>query len=292
MTENTKAPPTDEGIFVGHSSSSEQHVATTIFKDDTIGTTSTIVEPVGSQFRSFARSKATPGTSDIKSFLERPTQMSTGNFSAANTGILASGNLSALLNSYKTSRMFGMYALRFNLKFTLQVNADRFQQGRYLLVFLPMGGGQVLNQTGRKQNMNFAHLTTITQLPRVELDLAKQTSVTLEVPFMYNLPALEYSSTSNGFLTEYGIWAIVTYSPLATGSGGTTAPWTLWGSFQDIDFTSVSVNQMDTSTVEANNKTLAPCPVLFHGCLVRSVFGERPLSSVHWLKMFHGTHLC
>jgi hypothetical protein len=91
--------------------------------------------------------------------------------------------------------------------------------------------------------MKIANLTTITQLPHVEIDLAKQTHVTLDIPYTFILPAIEFSQSTLAFPKKWGLAFIVPYSPLIPGSGGSTCPYTLWVSMQNTEFVSASANQ-------------------------------------------------
>jgi hypothetical protein len=147
------------------------------------------------------------------------------------------------------------------------VNADRFQQGRYILGWCPLGGGYNSVDHVFKTayyNSRFINLTTITQLPHVELDLAKQTSVTLKIPYSSIFPMLEWSSNAALPSAYLGDVFVFPYSALTPGSGGTSCAFTLWASLQNVTIGSASANQSgDMSTREAKAYGVGPISNVF-----------------------------
>lgn len=290
-TPNDTTPPAQVAQYVQSESTNDSHNVTTTFADDTIGSTASIDKRAYSIHRKVGSGKEAPATDSISSFLERPNNAGSGTFTASDTGVIFSTDLNgSILSSLKKNRMAYIYGLRFDLKVTLQINADRFQAGRYIVGFLPYGGGYNASQINTWYAMHMANLTTITQLPHVEIDFAKQTHVTLEIPWTYTLPFVEYSTPGTGFTTPYGKLFIIPYVPLIPGGGGSSVPWTLWTSLQNVQLASVTVNQMDVGTKEAKQEDIGPVTqVLTRVAKATGVLGEIPIlgpwaSQVSWLS--------
>lgn len=120
---------------------------------------------------------------------------------------------SFLSNAAITAKVQGFQGARLDLEVEIMVNANEMQQGVFRLVWVPMG-----DMSGIMTTTRIADLVLNTQLPGVNLDLATQSSARLVLPFVF--PAAFHS-----FLTgrpSFGTCALVCYSPLKTGSGGST----------------------------------------------------------------------
>lgn len=137
-------------------------------------------------------------------------------------------------NPYQ-DKLEGYMGIRATVVFTLQVNATRFQQGRYMLCAVPQGGaGQSVAQ---KLAFHRFHATTLNQrvqLPHVELDVACDTSATMKLP---------YVSIRNADLIQRGgingpdtyTVCLYPYSPLVAASGDNSASYTLWCHLEDVE---------------------------------------------------------
>lgn len=291
-TPNETEPPSAVGQYVQHESTNDSHNITTTFADDTIGSSAHIENRSYSVHAKIGRGKQAPATDSISSFLERPSSAGSGVFTSSDTGVIFSADLNGtLLSTLKRNRMAYIYGMRFDLKFTLQINADRFQAGRYIMGFLPYGGGYTAAQRTAWYAMHMANLTTITQLPHVEIDFAKETHVTLTIPYTYTLSYLEYSTNSTTFKTPYGVLFIIPYYPLIPGSGGSQVPYTVWASLQAVQLASVSVNQMaSVGDKEAQAQDIGPLTsVLAKVSRATGVLGSIPVlgpwaSQVSWLS--------
>jgi len=177
----------------------------------------------------------------IKSFFEKPIVLQQGNLSTADTTPIAIYSQSHPEDSLFalpiwTDKLRGNFGLRFTMVFTLQVNASRFQQGRYMLTWCPTGGGsRIQSRTSAWVDMHTNSRQARTQLPHVELDIATQTSVVLRVPYSSVMTAFPISSISDankyGTLGQLQIWP---YQPLVAASGITTAGYTLWCHLEDV----------------------------------------------------------
>jgi hypothetical protein len=261
-TPNDETPPATTGVFISQESAQESHNATTKFADDTMGAIATI--PLEARLsRSLYSSSIVPSSQTIVDYLQRPSTVASGIMQASDTTFLYRGDVTEAINALKAERLRGIYMLRCDFEYTLQVNADMFQQGRYILGWVPSGGAHSRALNANKTayyNSRLANLTTITQLPHVEIDLAKQTHVTLKVPYSSIFPMLEWSTNTTLTTTCLGDVFIIPYSPLDPGSGGASCSWTLWVSLQNVTIGSATANQMggDETTKEAKALGVGP----------------------------------
>jgi hypothetical protein len=205
----------------------------THFVDDSLGPTASPVQ-VHSGESSLIRDLDIPGAQDIDAFLKRPSVIKSGSFGVTDSGILWRDDPLKLLmaSTLKLAKMKGNFMLRTDLVLTLNVNAVRFQTGRYILGFIPSGGLVVTSANYKtKFRMHTAHLTTITQTPHVEIDLGTQTHVELRIPFQSIYP---YHVNTGATANAYGIGEafLMPYDALQAASGDTTCGYTLWASME------------------------------------------------------------
>ena len=113
-------------------------------------------------------------------------------------------------------------------------NANQYQQGRYLLVWLPAYNVGQLGYAAR-----LTSLATITQLPHAEIDIACDSEVDLRIPFIFP-SAFHNLMTGDG---DYGNIGLVVYDPFQTGTGGSTS------------FNFTTMISMDPKTVQVFNPT-------------------------------------
>jgi len=222
--------------------------------------------------------------SDIKDFFVRPLPLVSGNLSISD-GATTFSNYRVMgdvlsKNIYK-NKLSGYLGIRATLVLRLQVNANPFQQGRYILAFLPTGGATI-SQTWIDAHRHMA--TQITTLPHVELDVACDTEVQLRIPFVSSYLSFLYRniSTVNNAVGDPGIFFIYPYSPLAVSAGSTTASYTLWTSFDDIELFSVAVPQSGVikDPVEKEQELAQVGPVtnaLRKATKTANILGEIPL---------------
>lgn len=291
-TPNPESPPTLQGITQVSASESTTHNPTTMFADDSSGYDARII-PVVSDADRLVYDISGAGTTTIPDFLARPTLLNSSVFSAADSGIIWSADLSSVFSGPKQSRMTNIYTFKADFEVTLQANADPFQQGRYIMFWLPHGG--VLSPTDASQlplwrNMHTCNLTKITQLPHVELDLATQTHVTLHIPYTSVLPMVQWSTLTNTMTQSLGLIGLIPYSALDPGSGGsTTCGYTVFGSLQNIKLGSAAVNQAATDE-EAKDLGVGPISS-FVGKIGKAanIMGQVPalhsaMSNVSWFS--------
>jgi len=280
MTANIDVPKIIEGVTEVTPTATSSHNPTTKFADDTIGYEA---NPIGNvEFDNFAGEIVAKSSQTIIDYLERPSVLTSGTLAASDSGVLWIGDVTSCITPAKQTRMNNIFTFKSDFKITLQVNADRFQQGRYILFWLPTGGGTtpgILGSNLQWRKMHTCNLTKITQLPHVEIDLATQTHVTLNVPYASIYPMNSWSTDQAKCAFGLGFIGIVPYSPLNPGTGGsTTCGYTLWGSLCNIVIGSASFNQMDAGTREAEAMGVGPISgVLDKVAATADIFGKVPI---------------
>ncbi len=201
---------------------------------------------------------------NILDFLRKPIVLTKGSFATTDPFPPAAYfNLPyvALSNVMWRQKWAGYYGIRMDMRFKLVVNANRFQQGRYIVGWVPLGGS---NGTSHRNietvNMRLATLVQRTTVPHVEIDLATQTSCELLVPFasVNNFYPLENVTQSTAFANVLGYLSIYPYSPLVTVAGSNTASYTLYVSFENVKLFGASNAQSGLSEKEVSNKMDGP----------------------------------
>lgn len=187
----------------------------------------------------------------IKDFLSRPFPVDSGVFSVGDAPTtFLNLNLATLLvgNDALTQKIQGLYLTKFDIKLQLVVNADKFQQGRYILAAVPIAG--MTNNVGRFVLMHRHSKAQITQLPHIQMDLANDSHGELILP---------WPGISTGFLTsEWNnatsisspwIAFLYPYSSLVSPAGSVTASYTLFMSLENVTLGFPAVPQMGTKRV-------------------------------------------
>lgn len=208
----------------------------------------------------------------IKTFLARPIVVSQGNFSIADTysflnslSMPYSGLQLALAGMWK-DKLKGIFGIRFDMKFRIVINANKFQQGRYCLGWVPLAGPVRSTSALKELAFNNTHMATLVQrttVPRVEFDLCKDTVAELTVPFVssknfYPLNAIfgNFDTYSLGYLNLYP------YVPMSSPAGSTVAGYTIYMSFENVRFFGASSPQgrrlVDHSAREVTNTSNGP----------------------------------
>jgi hypothetical protein len=179
----------------------------------------------------------------IKDFLSKPVVLT--------DGLLQSGDNSTtfpayclmddlLTNTVYTNKLTGFLGFRATSVITLQINATRFTQGRYMLNFYPTGGTVNLAAAQQKIAMHNFSLTNRTQVPGIQIDLNCETQATLKIPYIssYLFHPLRSKTTGTNAL-NIGILQLQPYVP---ANNNTT--YTLYVHFEDIELIAPTVPQM------------------------------------------------
>lgn len=141
-------------------------------------------------------------------------------------------------STVRSNKISGFLGFRATCIVRLVVNATRFQQGRYMLAYIPSGGSTPASTKG--QDWNIAHWSSLiqrTQLPHVEIDLNCDTEIELKVPYVSCANYVPTSAiiTDTNYFFATGTFVIFPYVNLAVGSGSTTASFTMWQHFEDVE---------------------------------------------------------
>lgn len=192
---------------------------------------------------------------DIKLYLGKPFPVVTGLLAATDTSATFPERdvfASVFVNPVTKDKLSGVFAWKATTVVTLQVNATRFQAGRYILAFLPNGGATHDVQSAEWNRMKRASKEQVTQLPHVELDLATDTEVILRIPYvswMHSCPTPNASFTSST-VGSPGWFFLYPYYPLIPGSGSTTCDYTIWVHYEDVELFSNATAQMADVTAQ------------------------------------------
>lgn len=283
----SNVPNAQSGAAESHlAGPNEQRVEATVpdqgitsFRDDTTGVAAQPID-LFSDTRLYAATKIR-GAETIQDFLRRPSLLTSGNLTTTDSGKLYEIDpFNALVSGPKLDKLKGVYGIRADIRVVLNVNAVRFQSGRYILAFVPSGGVPVTNAGYvASYKAHATTLTNITQLPHVEIDIATQTHVELLIPWDNVYPFFIVGS-----LYPLGIGKIFLYPyvALSAASGDTTASYTIWASMENIDLTGPTVTQSGGNWGDRERKAAGIGPVestLGKVAQASTILGEIPLLS-------------
>jgi hypothetical protein len=206
--------------------------------------------PINSSFlpRTFYDSSSDSLNQDIKLFLAKPVILWQGNLTTTDT---FSSHVTRLIPAdtmfnttlYK-NKIEGFLGFRATTVIRIVINANRFQQGRYILNIIPLGGaeGTSFKTTGWVSD----HLNTLVQrttAPHVEIDLNCDTEATIRVPFN---SALNFYPIYFNQAVEPGSWfaiKLTPYVPLSAVAGDTTCGFCVYAHFEDVQLVSAAIPQ-------------------------------------------------
>jgi len=167
---------------------------------------------------------------DVRSFLSRPVRISSFSFATTNAAndqlfaqLVPTGVFYNSVTSLWYSKLAGFAGIRATAVFRFVVAVNRFAQGRLLIHYLP---GPQDPDYERQHNKN---LMTKTQQPRIEINVNRDTSAEIKMPYVS--PATHYN-----LITTEGPWGRIfatCYSPLV----GPVSPIdvSVFLHFEDID---------------------------------------------------------
>lgn len=191
---------------------------------------------------------------DIKQFLSKPFRIRTGTWTSAD----ATGSQKAAIDLpselialpiYKI-KCEGYLGLRATIVLRLQVNGNKFQQGRLIMSYVPQGG-----VTGVFPAQRTNSLTKLTQLPNVQLDLACDTESVLRIPHVAPMTHYDLLALTPSIAAAY----LHVYMPLKYGTGSSSANWVLWCSLEEVELVTPTLDSQFQlqSGVDATDKELA-----------------------------------
>jgi hypothetical protein len=213
----------------------------------------------------FRDSMTTNFEQDIKQFLGKWVMLAQSSVTTVSSGTLQTIQLpSTLLNDpLYEDKLSGFQGMRGTIRIKLLANANPFQQCRLILAFIPLAG-----VVGSTSSWRLNTLAEVTQLPKVEMDVACDSEVELAIPYV---GPLAYHDLING-LSPWGSVYLYVYSPLAVGTGSNTFNYILMGSFEP-------------SSLELVNPTYNENPSRPRDRLARFQSGERPIAHVAKFQM-------
>lgn len=176
--------------------------------------------------------------------------------------------ISAAQRDVWTTKLRGYFGMRMDMRFRLVVNANRMQQGRYCLGWVPHCGAYNTSgdfKNGLMTDMHTATLVQRTTIPHVEIDVGTGTSAELLIPFQsvhsfYPLNTI-LSAANNSTLGNLLLYA---YSPLLVNTGPSTCGYTVYMSFENIRLFGAASPQSGISDAEVSNKTQGPISGIFN----------------------------
>jgi len=189
----------------------------------------------------------------IKFYLGKPVVYQSGLVSATDTSstFTAFDVMHPLYtNAVFLNKISGVFSFRATAVFTIQFNATRFQQGRYIFYHVPTGGarsGTVMSAEWIRMH-TFAK-SNVTTLPHVQIDLNKDTEVSLRVPFVSWMTAMPTPNTTavTPTIGSPGVVGLYPYMALTTGTGSTTTcDYTIWVHYENVElFSNVNTQCSD-----------------------------------------------
>ena len=205
----------------------------------------------------------------IIDFLEKPILLTNGNFNITDTlSIISKHSLPfAAFNTVQgalwKAKLAGYFGIRMDMRLRVVVNANKFQQGRYILAWVPLASAQ--NSLAQAKNLltNDLHLASLVQrttVPHVEFDLNSSTSAELLIPFVspHNFYPLNTLLAGGSDVATLGYANLYAYSPLVSPAGSSTAGYNIYINFENIHLVGAASAQMGVSDNEVTNKMDGP----------------------------------
>jgi hypothetical protein len=203
----------------------------------------------------------------IKEFLGKPIIVQSGSFTTsdvATTFSFIDVMYPLLYNSIHYNKLAGVLGVRATAVATLHVNGTKFQQGLYMLCFIPTGGSaHNTTRTTQYLNMHCYTLVQTSQLHRVILDVNCDTEVQLRVPYHSCTNALPITNSPSGtYFGSPGYFLIYPYDALNASTGSLTASYSLYIHYEDIELFGNTVPQSgrfkgNPMSTETSNKPIS-----------------------------------
>lgn len=187
-------------------------------------------------------------SSDISMFMAKPVEISSGflNTGVPGTQSLAIPSIGALLSTYSiwNLKLSGYRLCRGTAVFRMNVNAQPFQAGRFIMHFLPCYNA--LDNAGYVYRSANSDLCKITQHPSVEFDI-HEASVELRVPYVAPTQWYEFNrgDAISDYSYDWGALFVHVLAQLTTGIGTNDVSYSLYLHFEDFEVCSPIVPQMD-----------------------------------------------
>jgi hypothetical protein len=201
----------------------------------------------------------------IKDFFSKPITIATGSFSTTDsfpgitTYYMPAGLFSAPAANVWTEKLKGYLGIRMTMNFKIVVNANRFQQGRYIMSYVPYAGAAYdsIGTPNINENLRLPTIIQRTTVPHVELDLNCDTSAEMSIPYSSIktfFPAQELVASPLVIDSILGSLNVYPYSPLVTVSGATTASYRIYAWLTDVELIGAASAQSGLPRKEVSNK--------------------------------------
>lgn len=170
---------------------------------------------------------------NIKDYFSRPRLLNSLIYNATIHGTIGSWNLSntdTQARMYNFSRVLGARGWRAKFVFRIQVTATPFQAGRLRLYLDP------LNSQSASDRIRYLSVTTMSQLPGVDLDITESTSAILTVPFIH--PASYFPVLNVGVpdsALSLGTVHLAAYTPVVLAAGVLPPVVAVWHWLEDFE---------------------------------------------------------
>lgn len=178
---------------------------------------------------------------DIREFLEKPINLGTFTWTAGGTPgtVLNQFDFPAnlLASDLIKSKTRGYLGLRAKVQIRVQLNANKFAQGRMMICWLPIG-----SETRMYPGLRTRNLKSLTQLPHVGLDANTGTEAVLHMPYVSNQLKYNIVETSG----VIGRVFVVEYLSMSNPAGD-AIEYTIWANFTDIDLDIPTYNSQSGS---------------------------------------------
>lgn len=221
-----------------------QKMATTQFVDDSVVVMrdESHVRHVDSSITKLSNPQES--VDNLIDFLSKPIVLSSGTFaltdtfSIFNTFSMPYAALNGSSGLIWRQKLAGFFGIRMDMRFRIVVNANKFQQGRYIMGWTPLGGSSATTSNLKNFNFLYAHNATLVQrttVPHVELDLSTNTVAELLVPFVSATSFYPLNSIISGNdVSSLGFISVYPYSALMAPTGSTTCGYTVYVSFENV----------------------------------------------------------
>lgn len=217
-------------------SESDTQNATTVMADETVPiiAAASLSVPLP---RGIISSAKIGVTDTIETFMAKPTIIKRGVITTLTTGTFET--ISGIRDVLAAQPMYvekikGYMGFKATTVFTLQVNANSFQQGGLILHFQPM---QHLN--GCVPDYRNIVLNSITQQPHTRLDFATQTSTVFKIPYNTGCTHFEIL-TDQG---DVGLIYLTMFGNLKISNNIDGVEYTIWAHFEDVELVTPTITR-------------------------------------------------
>lgn len=193
----------------------------------------------------------------MESFLARPIKLYGGKF--ATTDLVTTITdfnfpndvFASTYSGIWTEKLKGYYGIRCDFRVKIVFNSNRFQQGRYMLTWLPMCGTYITianNRLAYREGMMQHSLVQRTTCKHVEFDINSGTSAELVIPYASVDTFFPIDKIVAGQYDRIlGVLSLCPYSPLVAPSGSTVVPYTIYVSLENVRLFGAVEPQSDLS---------------------------------------------